>query len=210
MVVFGDSWPRGAELNDPLNNAFPTLIGKQLNLEIINLAEAASSTDQAVYQFLKNIDLWKNKHTAVLFCLTSIARSMYFDASGKINEIHPTRSDLPSLNYYIHIYSEQLGKTNQIKNVLLVQSVCKQFDVPVFFVTNWNDLPDHVLIDQEKIYKKSLFEIIGLTNINSESNGSFLTQLRSCDLIKPNFTHPNEKGHQIIASELSIWLKENL
>ena len=204
LVVFGDSWPAGAELTDPSQYCFPTLIGNVLGLVIDNQSQPATSADQAVLRFL-NYDL---TDCGVLFCFTSYARYVMFEEEQEF-EIHPRNKDLASLNYYTQIYSDKLGKFNFLKNILVVQGVCKSSNIPVYCVTNWNDVPEHSSIDPTIFYKKSLFEMLGMINVTTESgnNSNFGQQIFSNkQYIRPNIGHPNIAGHKLIAEELASWI----
>jgi hypothetical protein len=204
LVVFGDSWPAGAELNDPDQKCFPTMIGDLLKIQIDNRSQSGTSTDQAVLKFL-NSDL---TGSGVLFCFTSYARYIRFDEDQEF-EVHPNNKDLASLNYYTQFYSDELGKFNFLKNILIIQGVCKSLNIPVYCVTNWNDVPRHKLIDQNLFYTKSLFEILGMTNVNTESAKEYnfkLQMLKNKQYIYPNTAHPNINGHKLIAEELASWI----
>jgi hypothetical protein len=204
LVVFGDSWPAGAELTDPGQYCFPSLIGNLLNLQVDNQSQPGTSADQSVLRFL-NYDL---NNCSVLFCFTSYTRYIRFDNSQDL-EVHPNNKDLASLNYYTQFYSDELGKFNFLKNILIVQGVCKSLNIPVYCITNWNTVPDHKLIDSNTFYKKSLFEILGMTNVTTESAKEYdfrLQMLRNKQYIYPNSSHPNINGHKLIAEELASWI----
>lgn len=207
LVTFGDSWPAGAELADQdLHTRFPDVVAKNLKLESVNLSQCGTSIDHAVLEFLKNIDSIADDHSAVLFCLTAIERGMYFDPQPQ--ELHPQHRDLPSLSYYSHIYSQELANHNRLKNVLLVQELCEKFKVPLMFVCNWNSPPIHSLLRSHRFYHKSLVEILGIKNFEDDNN--FFVTREQCKYIKPNQGHPNVQGHDLIAQELTNWIKEKI
>ena len=204
LVVFGDSWPAGAELIDANQTCFPSIMGDILEIQIDNQSQSGSSADQALLKFL-NYDLID---CAVLFCFTSYARYIRFD-NAKDFEVHPNNRDLASLGYYAELYSDDLGQFNFLKNILVVQGVCKSSNIPVYCVSNWNTVPNHKLIDLNIFYKKSLFEILGMTNVTTESAKEYnfkLQMLRNKQYIYPNTAHPNAQGHRLIAEELASWI----
>ena len=209
LVVFGDSWPAGGELQAPTVDAFPELLSKKLNLRLVNLSQGGTSIDQAVVRFLDNSDKLQNSNSAVLFCLTSIARSMYFSNEHTV-EIHPTDTNPTSLNYYKYIHSKQLSEFNLIRNMLLIQELCNRFGTPVFFVFNWNDTVHHSLLDQNLVCPESLFNMLDLQNIEQESNKNFSTQLKLSKYIAPNIAHPNIEGHHVLSAKIYNWIKEKL
>lgn len=139
----------------------------------------------------------------VLFCLTSYARSMRIE-SGQEIELYPNRRTEDSVNYYSYIYSNELGMFNQLKAILLVQSLCASSGVPLTMITNWNDVTDHALIDHSKIYPQSMVEILDMPNVESEK---FRCVDKNSIYIRPNINHPNVLGHQLIADKLYQWIQ---
>ena len=206
LVTFGDSWPAGSEINKQYENLslrFPELVASNLNIESTNLAESSTSFEGAVYKFLNCINTFVDSSTAILFCLSGLDRQICFQ-EDKIYELHPAINDTVTLNYYSHIYSKSLGEHNRIRSVLLVQELCRRFAIPVFFVNNWNDSPKHLLIDQHNFMKTSLVEILGGQNVergNLNKGDQIYMMPRG---------HPNLMGHQVIATEITNWIKEKL
>jgi len=115
---------------------------------------------------------------------------------------------LASLNYYSYIYSERLAEFNRIRNVLVVQQLCEKFNIPLMFVCNWNHAPTHTTIQAHKFYQQSLVEILGMANFEDDDN-FFVTRALN-PYIKPNQSHPNVQGHNLIASTLTNWIKEKI
>ena len=206
LVTFGDSWPAGSEINKQYENLalrFPELVAGNLNVESINLAESSTSFEGAVYKFLNHLNSFVESGTAILFCLSGLDRQICFQ-EDKVYELHPAGNDIVTLNYYSHIYSKSLGEHNQIRSVLLVQELCRRFAVPVFFVSNWNDHPKHPLIDQHNFIQTSLVEMLGGQNVERGNLNKGQSQY-----IMPR-GHPNLMGHQVIATEITNWIKEKL
>ena len=214
LLVFGDSWPSGIELADSHQQAFPFLIASKLDYYLTNYSKPATSVDQAVHAFMhviKNTNLiymneWKeSQKCVVLFCLTGSSRSWRLDSDGE-HELHPQQHDPASLSYFSHIYSPELAKANLIKNIVLVQEICYNLHIPVFFITNWERSPEHHLIDANNIYDKSLIEILGMSNVDSLKQLDLVKQFATSEYIIPNISHPNTLGHKLIADELSVWI----
>lgn len=207
LVTVGDSWPAGAELEDP-GNAFPFVIAKQLGINSTNLSQPATSADQALYQLLhNNLEVnWSN--TLVLFCLTGISRSMYIDYH-RLREIHPTSDSLASVAYYKYIHSNELDQFNCIRNILSAQQYCQSVGCKILFVNNWDKTPKHCAIDQSLFYNKTLTEILNISHKLDDTDLDWYN-LSKHEYITPNRCHPNINGHNIIAKELSNWIKEKL
>ena len=203
LLTVGDSWPAGAELHDK-SCAFPALISEQLELESVNLAEQATSADQALYQLL-NATL--NNEVLVLFCLTGISRSMTINR--KPRELHPTASTPASVAYYKYIHSNELDQFNRIRNIMAAQQFCQAQGSRVLFVNNWDKTPKHSAIDQTLFYNKTLVEILNIAHRMDDTDLDWYN-LSTHEYISPNKCHPNISGHSIIADELSSWLKEKI
>lgn len=197
LIVFGDSWPAGAELQYPQKDSFPTILSQKLNLNCKNLSQRGTSIDHAVSVFLET-DLTESM---VLFCTTGYSRTLRINGQ-QLFEVHPTD---PAMEwYYTRLYSDELGKLNRIKNCLLVQEVCKNKGIPVYFVSNWDPTPSHVLLDHAQWYPKTFMQMISAGSCNpdyevdwSKVNRKYMIQRSS---------HPNEAGHRLIAEELYTWI----
>jgi hypothetical protein len=205
LLVFGDSWPAGGELKQPDTECFPYVIAQQLGLKLKNYACGGTSTEQAVQRLLNDVNDWDN--SIVLFCLTGISRSMIIENKQPI-ELHPLVSTPAADAYYKYIQSNELDEFNRLRNVLAAQQFCLQKKTKCLFVSNWNPLPRHPAIDLTNFYPKTLGEILNLDK-NSERAFWATGELNS-DYVKPNNGHPNVLGHQKIAEELSIWIKEKI
>jgi hypothetical protein len=100
------------------------------------------------------------------------------------------------------VHSNELSDANRIKNIILVDNLCRQFSLPVYFVLNWDEHPDHPLIDLSKFYSTSLLNLFKLDNMPEEKftsdyiNNTYMIQF-----------HPNNLGHQVIADALFNWIQ---
>jgi hypothetical protein len=206
-VTIGDSWPAGAELTDP-NNSFPVLIARKLSVESVNLAEPATSADQALYRLLNTSSDIDWQRTLVLFCLTCISRSMNIDYFHP-REIYPGSKTPASIAYYKYIHSNELDQFNRIRNILSAQQYCNMIGSKILFVNNWDKTSKHRAIDQSLFYNKTLTEILNIGRRSDDTDVDWYN-LPKHEYILPNQCHPNISGHQKIADELSNWIKEKL
>jgi len=206
LLVFGDSWPAGAELEQPSTECFPYLIAQKLGLELKNYARGGTSTEQALYRLLNDVDDWDN--SIVLFCLTGISRSMIIESKQYTTELHPLVPTPASNAYYKYIQSNELDEFNRVRNVLAVQQCCWQKKSKCLFVSNWNSLPIHPMIDLTHFYPKTLTEIL---NLSKNSDIQFWTDKDlNSEYVRPNNGHPNAAGHMYISKVLSDWIKEKI
>lgn len=202
LLVFGDSWPAGAELSFG-QKAFPELLKNILNIQVENLSQSATSIDHAVYRLLDTITADNAKDYKILFCLTGYSRSVFFK-DANLQELHIRNRNIESVSYYSHIYSTELGKFNLLKNILLVQELCLRLEIPLYFIFNWSSVPNHPLINKNLFYKKSLVEILDMNNLDDDFQGPVQ---KPNQYIIPNVSHPNQLGHELIAKALGEWIK---
>lgn len=204
LLVYGDSWPYGAGLNNPELHSFPIIIGKLLALEVHNFSEQGTSVDHAVYSFISHYKHnFLNNTDKVLFCITSKSRSMIFDQDNCAVELHPRGVKETDRMYYKYFYSEKLADLNLEKNILLVKLICDLLKIQSFFVANWEDIPCK---NHANFYHTTLLGILHSERVNliEDTNGVSLMWNPSPYLF--DHRHPNEKGHQKIAEELSKWI----
>lgn len=206
LQVFGDSWPYGAELGIQCNtHSFPVLMANILNFDaVVNQSVPATSIDHAVMAFMNfcaevKIQQYQNRKYTILFCLTGFSRYLAYKNSQWM-ELHPMRPDPESVNYYKYVHSDQHASHRAIKNILTVHGLCKSMDFDCYFVSNWDKVPDHVLLQDVPIYHKTLCEILDLPL------GLQTFRFSKSKYISPNQSHPNVSGHELIAATLSEWL----
>jgi len=204
LLVFGDSWPFGSELENYQQDCFPALMEEILKIPVENNSLPGTSIDHMVHKFLDLVKKDQLAECGILFCLTGISRSMIFKGNT-LKEIHPSRNDIESETYYAYIFSWELAEFNFLKNCLLVQYICKTLKIPLYFVTNWYDVPESPLLDKSNFYSKSLIEIFGIDSMKTKFD-YFWSSVEKNEYFYPNKYHPNEKGHRLIAKELSEWI----
>lgn len=203
LLVFGDSWPYGCELEN-YRPAFPELMEQILQLPVENHSLFSTSIDHMVHKLLSMIEKNEVTDCGILFCLTGTTRSMIFDKT-KLKEIHPNNTDVESKMYYSYIFSWELAEFNFLRNCLLIQSICKLKNIPLYFVANWYSIPNNELLDKTIFYNKSLIEILGHPPMEVK-NGYLWDTVAQSEYFYPNNYHPNAKGHKLIAEELSKWI----
>lgn len=208
LFVFGDSWPSGEGLDDPVNDAFPKLVGNQLNREVVNLSESGTSIDHAVHKFLENVQ-HINSNDIIMFCVTGISRSAIFDNDILI-ELHPKNTSEVCEFYYSRMYTDQLGQYNCLRNMLLVQELAKNKNIKLYFIMNWDKMPENDLLDTDYICDTSLLGMITLDVINVDSQIDW-TKVKPLwkygqlsNLLLAN--HPTKQGHSVIAEKIINWL----
>jgi hypothetical protein len=204
LVVFGDSWPAGAELSNR-QDAFPFLISKKLGLNLRQVAADGSSQPFDVHQFIRWLEhpTTDRTNSIVLFCFTGKDRSWFFQ-NGLIRNIHPSIKDPEITAYYRYLHSIELSDAEALKHILLVQSLSKTFNVTIRMIMNWDNIPQCSLIDRNMVYPLSLVGILGGFVTSETGLTNFFTESQ---YIVPNISHPNVEGHKLIANTLADWLQ---
>jgi hypothetical protein len=221
LLVFGDSWPAAVKIEDK-SLSFPSLIAKQLNYKLANLAEPATSIEHAVMallHFLENSYVPNNQYT-ILFCLTDPSRNMVWEPNNDFipdskefwapscftRELQINNDRDISKMYFKHIHSNRYELYNYFKNLIFVKSLCQQFNINLFFVNNFNHQKmSFNLLSDVKIYDKTLREICQVDNY-SESNRQTHSAIYIKNIHLDGSGHPTAQGHQLIAETLSAWI----
>jgi hypothetical protein len=210
LLVFGDSWAYGAEL-DPSQReqlCFGGQLAQLLNVNSVhNCAETGSSVSHLHVQFqtaLSRINYDPADHYTAVFFITGQQRFLAFDPDNEFYNLipagpsirpvqHQHRDLIETVNdfYYRNIQSNAADQISLNANLLALQAVCKYHGINDYYISGWQDLHLWPEVDQSRIYPnhcESLFE----------SNLQY---------IKPNVSHPNAQGHRLIAEKLFEFIK---
>ena len=208
LVSFGDSWPAGAELN-PGEKPFGQLIAEKLDLEHDNYSQPGTSIPHMILKLQQSIKDDPGGHPMALFCITSSSRSMYYDDDYMENmgwrEIHISNEDAASESYYHHLYSDTLACFHANVYILALQQICTRHNINDRYVFCWENFDLMPGINASKIYSRTLVDIIG-AGMPAGRKDVLIDSNHEC--VKPNENHPNQKGHQKIADELTKWIQK--
>jgi len=217
LLVFGDSWPAGAELENR-QDRFPVIMAKILNVNLIDLSKDGTSIGYGVYAFLNFLSQQHNpaENYRLLFCLTEPQRDFLLD-NGNFTHMTVNSKNSKSIIYYKHIWSQDQMLHDLQKNLLLVAMISELYKIPCYFVQNWHTpswdklwLPLNL-----NFYKSSLAKILDLeANVEdfpdeNEPEFDFFYQckINGQKYIHPSTCHPNKLGHTVIAKHLVEWIK---
>lgn len=193
--MFGDSFPAGADLIDR-STAFPNLIAQTLGTAVNNYAQDSTSIDHACLEFFKFLktDYDGNINYKALFCLTGRSRTIHFTDNSDVKEIHPYGADHHDIDkaYYKYMHSTPLENFNYLKNVLMLDSLCKSRNIKPYFINNWDKKLNDPLLADVNFYNKTLVNIIDPD----------LRKLKVVDYGR----HPTAEQHHLIAERLSEWI----
>ena len=226
LVVFGDSWPAGMELETPMQHAFPYLIGKQLNFDtVINLSEGGTSLLHLLLQLKKWLSVKSlyshDTEYVFLFCLTASVRSLWFNELGEPKEIIPT--DKSKTSYYAEAFHwPETAKFNWYQTVTLLQGFSSRYAIKDYYVQMFEcppmDSDYNRLISMERMYacaRNNMRDF--LYSLENEPSPQLYKEAYGPELkvdssayrkyFAPNFGHPNILGHQLIANEIVNFMK---
>lgn len=221
LIVIGDSWAAGNELQNPHSDAFPVKIKEALEFDnLINLSEGGASLQHYFLQIKKFYTVKKlYPHDAqyeLLVCMTSCVRDLYFDDGGQPMEIIPT--DKSKIEFYAKMFNyPETAKLFWYRTVFMLQNWARQNGMKDHFVQMFETPPmdaDYsAMIDFRSIYKNAKTNMAAML---SEKAGDVYDEnyklhhgarIRTNSLthqkyFAPSHLHPNELGHQTIAEEL--------
>jgi hypothetical protein len=210
LVTFGDSWPAGAELNGnevPYGNVLSELLSYKT---YTNMAQPATSNDHLILQMHSYI---QHEHhnplveTDAVFFITSPARTMVYGEHNTPVEIYPwsdmSKGDV-AYYYYKYMQTPMLEWFRLNSSILALQQMCTTANINDYYVVGWSECKfDMSGINLSKIYKNGLTTMSDWLGCNGDHE---FTQNSRNKYIYPNTDHPNQLGHNLIASKLSEWI----
>ena len=211
VVVFGDSWPAGEELQ-PGENTFGEIIANHYSSKFYNYAQPRTSIEHMLLQadnFLKNKTQIIEQTTCAVFFLTDIGRSIFWDSNKQIKSIRAANGD--HNYYYKQIHSEELAIFRANQALLALQRMCQVHNLHDFYIVGWTKCP--MLLsgtDLNKIYQQGNSTCLNMFKVydNDPTDDPNFIFYDYNHYIKPNQCHPNQLGHQTIANNLIQWIDQ--
>lgn len=206
LLTLGDSWPEGAELNFG-DKRYGELIQTALGYdEFYNYGSAGASNEDMLYQLQRYIaESHKpgDQVTAVFF-LTNPARTTHFprffswesDLNSKMKEV------------YLHFYRKEHEVMRSSSTVSALQAWCSNLGFDDYYFSGWVRYPAWLPgTNTNKIWaqgNETAADWFGA----SKHNGEHLLDVKDNAFIRPNFAHPNQLGHELIANKLIGWISQ--
>jgi hypothetical protein len=222
LIVIGDSWPAGNELEDQYNDAFPLKIKQALGFDnLINLSEGGASLQHYFLQLKKFYTIRKlypnDAEYELLVCMTSCVRDLYFDDAGQPMEIIPT--DTSKIEFYAKMFNyPETAKVFWYRTVFMLQNWARQNAIKDHYVQMFEvppmDADYSAMIDFRSIYGGAKTNMAGFLADKVgelyDERGYFLHHghrvERNSKTHQTYFVsggnHPNKLGHQEIANEI--------
>jgi len=210
LVTFGDSWPQGGELKEDFGQyPYGRQLAEQYGYKFINYGSAGSSIEDMVLQLIQS----KLENVTAIFFLTNPARSMHWPLSMSWNDSSDERKHWPGdakdfvKELKLHFHNDDRDTIRANMSVITLQQMCKSLNIDDYYFAGWIRQTEWLPgVDINKIYKggaETAADWLGAT----DHNGEHLLGVQDNEYIRPNFAHPNHKGHALIAKKLAEWIK---
>ena len=207
LVVFGDSWPYGAELKAG-EKTFGELLHEKLGTDsFVNCSQEGTSIDHLVVQLEQYMSQADVGTDIAVFFISNPIRYM-IHKKGNWDTIRPTGDK--SMNtrfYYEYLQSDELDNHRANTSILALQAMCRYSTTIVkdIYLEGWSAIDwSYPSINKQKFLPKSALQMFE-ANMNNQTNE--LVKNQRNPFIYPNKYHPNQKGHTLIAEELYKFAK---
>lgn len=220
MFLFanGCSFTWGGELNDR-KDAYPTLLSKKLNYELIDYSECGASNDKILRT---SIDFltdsigkgYKTSEIKVVIGWSGISRREFYDEySNNWQKITPTMTNTNphATAHFKYLQSEKQDNIRFYHQVLLLQSFLKQNNIDYFFFRIDDGQTKSMIKDGSNTEVTDGFTLEHISNyminfIDSDKFPSYVDSkntfrdyaLSNGGGLKPQ-RHPDEKSHEIFS-----------
>ena len=215
LLTFGDSWPQGGELTPLHEVPYGDLLQRQMGFDkFFNYGSAGASNEDMLYQFQEYIADHHNTDdeiTAVFF-LTNPSRSTHWPRFGTWNEQDrewqhwPTDAKEWAREVFMHFHRKGHEVMRSSSTITALQSWSRHYKINDIYFAGWVRYPEWLPgVDTSKIWKQgteTAADWFGATDYN----GEHLLNVADNEFIRPNFAHPNQLGHELIASKLEKWI----
>jgi len=217
LLTLGDSWPQGGELKEDLGQVpYGNLLRDQLKFDkFYNYGSAGSSNEDILYQlqdYLKTNWQSTDNVTAIIH-LTNPARTAHLPRFTSLDANSNERAHWPSdakqfiKDFVLHFHTAEHELLRSSTTVSALQYWCQQHNINDYYFSGWVKYPTWLTgVNLDKIWANGT-ETAGDWFGAGSHNGEHLTKVETNPYIKPNFAHPNQLGHQLIADKLATWIQ---
>ena len=214
ILFSGDSFTYGDEIVDNETFRFSRLVCNHFSAEEVNLGENAASNDKIVRNVFEYLSLWDVDAVVIQFSVLS-RFDAYRSDTKKWDSITP--SDVggafdhadnfrksKAKPYYKYIQDNIVDQQRYFQQILLLQLYLKQKNIP-YVMLHLEDFH----YKQHHLYRPNYFkdecedfESIIPNLIGKHFTENFCPDLRKKGHPDKHGTHPNPKGHRLIADHI--------
>jgi lysophospholipase L1-like esterase len=204
LVTLGDSWPEGAELGN--GRRYGELLQEQMQYdEFYNYGSGGASNEDMLYQLQSYIadHHSKSKQVTAIFFLTNPARTAHFPRFFSWE----STADSKNKELYMHFHRREHEVMRSSATVSALQAWCATLGFDDYYFSGWVRYPIWLPgVDTDKIWAQGQETAADWFGANKH-NGEHLLEVGDNVYIRPNFAHPNQFGHQLIANKLQSWIQ---
>lgn len=205
LITLGDSWPEGAELGN--GRRYGEILQEQLEYdEFYNYGSGGASNEDMLYQLQRYVTDHHAQHKTVtaVFFLTNPARTAHFP---RFFDWQHADHRLKEIYLYFHRAEHEVMRASITVSAL--QAWCRNLGFDDYYFSGWVRYP-HWLpgVDTSRIWaqgQETAADWFGA----SDHNGEHLLNVGDNPYIHPNFAHPNQLGHNLIAERLRSWITKS-
>jgi hypothetical protein len=197
ILTVGDSFTYGDELDDRLNQAWPYLLGKSLDQDVVNLGQSGTCNDSMVRKIIEQTTT--DHYDLIIVAWTDHNRfeSWSEHVSRPITIMPESLANLPwTDDFYRYSYNDNFSRQRWYNQILLVQQYFKSHNQNYLFV-NVAGIVSQALPSFQKLFdlkryvgwpRRGLIEIAG-------------------DAPRGPGGHPLSLGHERIANEIKTYIR---
>lgn len=203
LITLGDSWPEGAELGN--GRRYGEILHEQMGFDnFYNYGSGGSSNEDMLYQLQDYLAAhWQpGNQTTAIFFLTNPARSAHWPRFMTWQD----PSDNRMKEMYLHFNRPEHEVMRSSATVTTLQTWCARHSIDDYYFSGWVRYPKWLPgVDTSKIWAQGAETAADWFGA-SDHNGEHLINVDSNPYIRPNFAHPNQLGHMLIADRLKDWI----
>jgi len=202
LITLGDSWPEGAELGSGLR--YGEILRDRMNYdEFYNYGSGGASNEDMLYQLQQYVEHHHSldKKVTAIFFLTNPARTAHFPRF-----MSWANSDQQMKEVYLHFHRKEHEIMRSSAAVSALQLWCSNLGFDDYYFSGWVRYPTWLPgVNVDKIWSRGTETVADWFGASSH-NGEHLTNVETNPYIRPNFAHPNQLGHNLIADQLQRWI----
>ena len=217
LLTLGDSWPEGVELQST-DRCYGETLKQLLEFDkFYNYGQGGSSNEHMILQlqnYFENHHRFDHQITAVFF-LTNPHRTVYFppDAGFSVHGYERQNWNQEAkevfMKNWLHFYSDKNAIMRNSIAITALQQWCKLHNIDDYYFSGWVKYTQWLpMVNTDKIWAKGLETAADWFGA-SDHNGEHLTNVSNNQYIQPNYSHPNQLGHDLIANKLRTWIDLN-